>query len=193
MNLERLEKLFNFFEIISICVNNFFASWWIHKRLMGTLQSPKFFTGSITSELSVSLLLNLALTYCRWDRGSSVGTLCWFRFNLSKDGKRKKHEWNLSQAMFSLFHFRNHTLPKSAKANVWDVLIKNIKRLNRISKRRKNDSRQAFKNGFNTLSGNLTRQEQGRETDFNQMLIIQKVRNFWLYNISYWNQFNIRY
>ena len=62
---------------------------------------------------------------------------------------------------------------------------KNIKRLNRISKRRKNDSRQAFKNGFNTLSGNLTRQEQGRETDFNQMLIIQKVRNFWLYNISY--------
>jgi len=47
-------------------------------------------------------------------------------------------------------------------------------RLNRISKRRKNDSRQAFKNGFNTLSGNLSRQEQGRETDFNQMLIIQK-------------------
>lgn len=83
------------------------------------------------------------------------------------------------------------TTPKSAKTYVWDVLIKNIKRLNRISKRRKNDSRQAFKNGFNTLSGNLMRQEQGRETDFNQMLIIQKVRNFWLYNISYWNQFKI--
>ena len=66
-----------------------------------------------------------------------------------------------------------------------------MERLNRISKRRKNDSRQAFKNGFNTLSGNLSRQEHGRETDFNQMLIIQKVRKFWLYNISYSDPYSL--
>ena len=75
--------------------------------------------------------------------------------------------------------------PKSAKIYRLNPTHKNMERLNRISKRRKNDSRQAFKNGFNTLSGNLSRQEHGRETDFNQMLIIQKVRKFWLYNISY--------
>ena len=43
----------------------------------------------------------LAIVDCWRYRRSRFGIICWPGINLSKDGKRKKYEWNLSQGTFS--------------------------------------------------------------------------------------------
>ena len=76
---------------------------------MGTLQSTEFFTGrSVFDSLPVRYpctagykISFLAFVDCWRYRRSRFGIICRSRINLSKDGKRKKYEWNMSQGTFS--------------------------------------------------------------------------------------------